>query len=486
MRVSTLHRSVLFSAADKYLVQLFAVSTMAVMARLLTPAETGLYLVAAGVLVLVEAIRDFGVVTYLVQQPQLSRGAIRSAFTATLALSLGLACAMYLAAPGVAGLFGDPQLAALLRIGTIGVLLVPFGTPIVGLLRREMNFRTLAALNVMGAAATALTTMCLGAIGLGPASYVWGTIAGNALATLLAVHARPQLWMYRPSLCGWRQVLSVGAVSSSVILLNMAFDLLPRFALGRILGFDAVGLYGRALTLCQIPDRAIVAALTPVVLPAFADRLRAGRDLKEGYLRGVTLITAVQWPTLLLVALLAEPMVALVLGQQWHAAAPLTRIMALAAMALAPAFLTFPLLVAVGRIRDTLSASLLSLPPSAALMIGVAPFGLDAIAASLLVTAPLQMAVAYHFVRRAIGLRWGDLWRAAAPSAFVTAGAMLLPLAIVAWQPVGASLGISGAVVAVAGAGLGWLVAGFCVAHPLLGELRHLAELVSLRMRRRA
>ena len=61
----------------------------------------------------------------------------------------------------------------------------------------------------------------------------------------------------------------------------MAFDMLPRLALGRILGFDAVGLYGRALTLCQIPDRAIASALSPVVLPAFAARVRAQGDLRE-------------------------------------------------------------------------------------------------------------------------------------------------------------------------------------------------------------
>ncbi len=304
--------------------------------------------------------------------------------------------------------------------------------------------------------------------------------------TLLAIRARPNGWMYRPSLRSWRQMLTFGVVSSSVILLNMAFEMLPRFALGRILGFEAVGLFGRALTLCQLPDRAIVSALQPVVLPAFAARLREDRDLKEAYLHAVTMMTALQWPILLLVALLAEPLVALLLGAQWQAAAPLARVMAIGTMALAPGFLTFPVLVAVGRVRDTLTASLVSLPPSALLMIGVAPLGLDAVAASLLVTAPLQMAVAYHFVRRAVGLSWADLWRAAAPSALVTAGAMLVPLAVVAGQPAGGSVGIPGAVVAVAGAGLGWLAAALLATHPLLGELRQVAELVNLRMRRRA
>ena len=484
--MSPVRRSILYSAAEKYLTQLLAIVTMAVMARLLTPEQTGLYLIAGGTILLAEASRDFAIVPFLIRQPELSRSEIRTAFSVTLVLSVVLGAALYLLAEWLATSYGAPDLKSLLQIGSLGFLLVPFGTPVMALIRRELDFGTLTALNVAGAGVAAVVTVGLAIRGVGPASYIWGALCGNAVSTLLAIGARPHLWIYRPSLNCWRQVLSFGAISSSVMLLNMGFDILPRFVLGHILGFDAVGLYGRAVSLCQIPERTIVSAFGPVVLPAFAERVRAQRDLKEAYLRGVTLMTAVQWPILLLVALLAEPLVALMLGAQWHAAAPLTCVMAIGTMALAPAYLTFPVLVAVGRVRDTLTASLISLPPSALVMVSVAHLGLDAVAASLLVTAPLQMAVGYHFVRRAIGLRWGDLWRAAAPSAFVTTGAMLLPLALVAWQPAGVSLGISGAVVAVAGAGLGWLAAGFCVAHPLLGELRQLAELVSLRMRRRA
>ena len=80
----------------------------------------------------------------------------------------------------ITALFGDQRLARLLQIGTLGLLLVPFATPILGLLRREMDFRALAVLNVGGAASAALVTVCLGVLGLGAASYVWGTIAGNA------------------------------------------------------------------------------------------------------------------------------------------------------------------------------------------------------------------------------------------------------------------------------------------------------------------
>ena len=367
--MGSIRRSIAFSFLDRNVGQLFAIATMAIMARLLSPAETGLYLLAVGVLTVVDSVRDFGVAAYLIQLPCLSREAVRTAFTVTLALSLSFASALHVSAASLAEQFGDRQLAELLRIGTIGLLVVPIGTPAMALMRREMDFGTLAAVNVVAAATTALTTLALGTFGFGAASYIWGLVAGSAASTIMAIRARPLMWIFWPSLSGCREMLSFGATSSLVMLLNVAFDMLPRFVIGRVLGFDAVGLYGRALTLCQIPERAIVSALSPVVLPAFAVRVRERQELKDAYLRGVTLMAAVQWPILLLVALLAEPIVAVVLGEQWHAAAPLTRVMAIGSMALAPAFLTFPVLVALGRVRDTLAASLISLPPSALLMV---------------------------------------------------------------------------------------------------------------------
>lgn len=481
--VRSVRRSIVFSATEKYVVQLCTAATMLVMARLLTPADTGIYLIAAGVLVMIESLRDFGVATYIVQKPDLSRTAVRTAFTVTALLSLSLAGGLYVAASSIASLFGEPKLAALLRIGTLGLLLVPFGAPAMGLLRRDLEFRTLAVLNIAAAATTTSVTITLGLCGLGPASYIWGSVAGTVLAAGLALRARPYLWLFLPSLAEWRVLAVFGIQSTAVILLNMAFDLLPRFALGRILGLEAVGLYGRAVTLCQLPDRAIVSALSPVVLPAFAARVRAQGDLRSAYLRSVTLVTAVQWPILLLVALLAEPIVAIILGDQWHAVAPLARVVALGGIALAPAFLTFPLLVAMGRVRDTLTASLISLPPSALLLVAAAPLGLDAVAATVLVAAPWQMGVAYHFVRRALGLRWRDLWRAASPSIALTIGAGLAPATVVAWHD-GFDLGLAAGAVAAAGAAAGWLLAGLVTNHPLLAELLRLTGDLGLRMRR--
>jgi O-antigen/teichoic acid export membrane protein len=202
-----------------------------------------------------------------------------------------------------------------------------------------------------------------------------------------------------------------------------------------------------------------------------AAQTRAGGDLKASYLRGLSLMSAVQWPTLIMLALLADPVVRILLGQQWGETAPLVRMISLATMTLAPAFLTFPVLVATGRIRDTLLSSLISLPPSILIVIGATTLGLWQVAASMFVAAPLQMFVALLFVRRAIGLSWGEFFGALRKSALMTMGAAALPGLVLLMSSNGFALGLGEAALAVLGGAVGWLAALLIVDHPLKQEL---------------
>ena len=158
-RRSSIRHSVLYSALDKYTQQILLVVTTAVMARLLTPAETGLFLVANSVLLLADNLRTFGVGIYIVQAAELKPTTLRSAFTVTLLLSLAIMALLLLGAEPIASFYGEPRLADLFRLGAVAFLAVPFATPIVALLQRELAFRDLALLGIAVALTNAVVTI---------------------------------------------------------------------------------------------------------------------------------------------------------------------------------------------------------------------------------------------------------------------------------------------------------------------------------------
>src|SRR3546814_4549025 len=105
---------------------------------------------------------------------------------------------------------------------------------------------------------------------------------------------------------------------------------MPSIAAGRLLGIEAAGLLHRATSTIQIYRKGVLEGLMPVLLPAFAAKLRQGHALKDSYLRGVAYLTAVGWPFSVVLALLAHPILRVLFGPQWDAAVPLVQILCLA------------------------------------------------------------------------------------------------------------------------------------------------------------
>src|SRR3974390_1669532 len=96
MMGSLIHRSILFSAIERYGSLVIFVASTAVLSRLLTPREYGIYaFVNAITTVTAASFQEFGGANYLIQKRSLSQQDIQTAFTITLGLSIFFAAALF-------------------------------------------------------------------------------------------------------------------------------------------------------------------------------------------------------------------------------------------------------------------------------------------------------------------------------------------------------------------------------------------------------
>jgi O-antigen/teichoic acid export membrane protein len=381
----------------------------------------------------------------------------------------------------IADFYRDQRLVPVLQVAAGGLLLNALASVPAALLRREMAFGPLAVINTIGLLVNIVATVAFIWLGFGYLSLAFASFAATAASAAGTILYRRQFWIYQPSLARWRDVGTFCGIASVTALFNNFSAVLPQILLGRLTGFDAAALYTRAMTLCQLPDRAVVSALQPVIFPAFAAEARTG-DLRAAYLKTLTLLSAVQWPVLVCLAIMAEPVVHLLLGPQWTAAAPVLRLLALAYMAMMPASLTYPTLVALGRVKDTLTASLITLPLGIAAIVIAAPYGVMAMAGSMLFSWPLQVVVSMLFISRAAHVALRDIGLALWKSIPVSVTTALAPLAIAfsnGWRP---DLPLPMLAFAISGAVAGWLAGLMLTRHPLLGELVHALELARARV----
>jgi O-antigen/teichoic acid export membrane protein len=377
-----------------------------------------------------------------------------------------------------AGLYADfahePRLENFVRTVAFGYLFASIGSPIVALLRRDLEFWNIAAINLGSALVGNITTTGLVMMGFGYMSFAWGALSYPLSTFVFAILIRPDLSIFRIEFTKWREILAFGGLNTATGILTSLGSVIPTFMLGRASGSTDVGLYSRGQQVTEMPSRLVISAISAVALPGFAAHARTGRPLKDPYLKVVANLTAFHWPGLAMVILFAHPLVHTMLGPQWDTSIPLVQVMAAATMLYFPVPLMFPALVAAGGIRDTAKAWIISLPITSLIMILAAQHGPLVLALSIFATTPIQVGVGLYFLMRRLKLSVSEYLRALVPSAAVTLATALGPLVVIGLNSFDMDISILQALL---GGGLGgtfWFLAIGWTRHPFAAELAYL------------
>jgi O-antigen/teichoic acid export membrane protein len=444
-----------------------------IIARLLTPREYGISVLGSAVFAVAEAVRAVSGGAYLIQERELAAEKIRASFTVNMIVTLCLAIVLFLFAGPLTRYFDTPDLAPYLRVSTLAYLTGPFTYPVSALLSRQMAFGTIALIGVWTASINAAASICLAALGFSYMSFAWAGAVSAVAGMALFLRCWKDRSIFRPIARGWQSVVAFGVFDSATAVLFQVGEALPYLMLGRILNAEAVGLGQRAVLLSLFPERVILAGVGAVALPVFSQRRRDGRSLKNDYLRAIELITAAQWGALLFLVLLADPIVATLLGPQWWGVARLVQILGVALVFSFPVSLHYPTMVAVGAIRYMPPVVVIQSLMSITILSYAARGGLHAAALSMLLIVPLNGVFSLLLVRHFVGFRWlelfGALWKSIVSSALSAVGpaTMIVAAGHHANRSIGAMILMASLSVA------GWIGGLWLVRHPLLAELLH-------------
>lgn len=468
-------RALAMSAADRYASMLLGAVLVAVVSRLLSPHEVGVTVLGLTVFALVEIVRDVAT-SYLIQRHDVTRDDVRASFTIMFLLSGAAAALVLLAASTIAAHQDEEGLVAFFHVIAIAIMIGPFERPLTALMRREMLFDLVAAINVASAASNVVLTITLAMLGFSYMAAAWALLGSN-LTSLLVVHAFTRhRGMLGFSLQGWRSVLRIGGSSSLWGVTLRLTDTLPNLTFAALGVLGAVGLFGRAQSLVDMPGKLLFAIISPVALPALAARKREGESLKRPVLDALGYLTVLHWPAFLILACLAHPVTMLLLGPQWAAVVPILQILAISRLFAALDILVYPILMALGASRELLLTAMLPLPLHAILVVLAAKLGPIAVAACYLVLAPISFAITFAIIRRPLAIGLADLFAATSKSLVVTLGTMMGPLALLAATGFRLDLSLARSIGIVGLAAVGWLASLAVTQHPLWIELRRMVD----------
>jgi O-antigen/teichoic acid export membrane protein len=472
--MSGVRRALLFSFAERYALIIINLASNLLIARLLTPAQIGVYSVTLAVMSIAQVLRDFGVASYLIQEKELTDDHIRTALGVTLVIGVGLGLVVFGAAPWVADFYREPLMRDLLWLASLNFLLLPFSTISLALLRRRLAFKALAIVNLVATLAGAVTSVGLSWAGYGPLGLVTGTLVVSATTGFAAWWAQGERRLLRPGLSQWRSLSRFGAQSSVVgVVTSVSMDI-NDLAVGKLMGFEPVALLSRAQGLMNLFHRDLMGAVRNVAYPAFAKAVREHQAMEPLYLASVTYVCVVAWPFYGFVALYGLETLRLLFGPQWDAAAPLVPLFCLAGALAAAGSLIGNLMVAMGRMDLLTRMEVVFQPARAAVIVAAAAYWREpwACAAALALAMGLQLPLVYVVKGRFLPNDWRALRAHLARSLAVALIALALPVLLLWLQPraPGQTMPWPWFALAIASCIVSWLLALRWCRHPLAAD----------------
>ena len=427
----SLAHSLAWRAGADWFSQILSWSSFLIVVRLLTPADFGIVAMAMVLWAYLRYLGEFGIPQTIVTLRDLTEDEL--AQLNTVAVLLGLGCfglASLLAYP-LAAFFKTPQVFWVVIVTCSG--LVPLGLRAVseGLLNREMRFRTLSLLDATTSIIAATATLVMVFLGLGYWSLVLGNLAGYTVQSALTVAARPHRFAFprlrtlrRPLVFGWHVLVSVVASS--------AYEKLDNVTAGRVLGQTALGVYGMAWNLANVPMEKLTTLVTTTIPTYFAAVQNEPAALRR-YLRTLTETLAMAtFPATIGLALVARDLIPVALGPKWNGVIVPLEILSVYATFRSIVALLGKLLTAVGNPRFVMwddLAALIILPTG--FYVG-SHWGTQGIAWGWVAAYPLVALPLYWKTFKTIEMPVGDYLRALLPALHGTA-VMVLAVTLLKW-----------------------------------------------------
>ena len=305
----------------------FVVQTGAtvVLARLLSPKDYGLQGMVLAVTGVLGLFRDAGLGSATVQREVVTHEQLSTVFWINVAIGAMLVVLTLALAPALVIFYKEPRLLGITFATASSFLLGGVATQHGALLMRDMRFATMARISVLSLLLSTGVGIGMAALGCGYWSLVVMALSSSAISSCgywLAVPWRPG----RPSRgCGIRSMLHFGGtVTLNNLVVYLGYNV-EKVLLGRFWGAGALGLYGRAYQLINLPMQQLHSSMYAVAFPALSRIQSEPQRLCNAFLKGYSVVLSLTIPVTIVSILFADEVIPLVLGPKWISAVPIFR-----------------------------------------------------------------------------------------------------------------------------------------------------------------
>ena len=301
----------------------------AILARILSPAQFGVFGVATLVLGLVEMLTETGINIFLVQENERIEKYVNTAWIVSILRGILISVVIIITAPIVSGFFHRPDAYQLLLLISIVPCVRGFINPSVITYQKDLQFHKEFWFRSFIFFIDSMTAIIFAFITRSPISLIYGFIIGalaEVVLSFLVVKPTPKFAFEMQKV---KEVIHRGKWMTLAGVFNYLFYNGDNIVVGRVLGASPLGLYQMAYRISTIPITEVADVVSRVTFPVYVKIAGDASRLKKAFLKTILAIVGLTVPFGLLLFIFTEPLVLLLLGENWLQIVPVLRVLAI-------------------------------------------------------------------------------------------------------------------------------------------------------------
>lgn len=300
---------------------------LAIIARVLDPSIFGLVSICSLVMNFFHIFANLGFTNSIISKQENDRKILSTIFYASVGLGVIMGAGIFFSSSLVVEYYHEPRLDYVIKVSSLGFPLIYTSQIYWNLLQKELEFKILALIEVIGAVVSICVTILLAYNDFQELSIIYSQLLIIAIKTILYIFLGRKLFtpLFYFKLNEIKDHLRFGIYHLGEGILGFVNSNLENIVIGKAIGVKELGLYTIAYQLAVFPIYRLNPIIMQVSYPIMA-KMKDNEGLKRAYLKIVDFITFCNFPLLAGLFITSTSVVVLIYGTDYQASVPLVKI----------------------------------------------------------------------------------------------------------------------------------------------------------------
>ena len=387
-----------------------------ILARLLLPEDFGIIVIVIIFINIASVFVQQGFSTALIQKTDTDNTDYSTVFYINLVVASSMYICLYIAAPYIAEVFRQDLLTQVLRVVSITLLLGAVISIQTSYLIKRMEFKKQFISTLLATVISGIVSVVMAYKGFG----VWALVTQQMLSQVIIIFVLSFVVKWRPALIfsksraislfsyGWKLLISS--------LIDVLYNNSRSIIIGKMYDASTLAYYNRGEQFPSLLVTNINGSIQSVIFPTLVAYKEDIQKVKSIVRRAVTLSSFFVFPIMTGLAATAEPIIKILLGNNWLLAVPFIRIAC-------SYFIFWPIhtanlqaINAIGRSDIFLKLEILKKSLGIIVLICTIPFGIYAIALGLVLISLISIFINAWPSRKLFNYKYSEQFKDLFPS----------------------------------------------------------------------